>query len=161
MTLNHLKRKIIGSFSLLALYSPITYAQDDVIDWQPCLQEVSPHFSCGTLAVPLDHSVTTPQAFYQMGHKPIETIDIALMRYSERGDKDKHGSILFNPGGPGGSGVDFVAALGPYFISEELRQTYDLIGFDPRGTHRSQRLQCLNADLNDVNAFFPHPLFPN
>ena len=47
------------------------------------------------------------------------------------------GSLFLNPGGPGGSGVDFVAFAGRSPIFKALRKRFDLIGFDPRGTNRS------------------------
>ena len=42
------------------------------------------------------------------------------------------GPVLINPGGPGGSGVDFVAAAGP-LLSTIIGPEFDIIGFDPRG----------------------------
>ena len=50
-------------------------------------------------------------------------------------DPAYRGPILINPGGPGGSGVDFALALG------SLPQTlfgadFDVIGFDPRGKYQ-------------------------
>lgn len=42
------------------------------------------------------------------------------------------GPVLFNPGGPGGSGVDFVLTRGDNF-STILGPYFDIVGFDPRG----------------------------
>lgn len=72
--------------------------------------------------VPLNYSVPTgPSAI------------IALIRKkSTVATKDYRGPILFNPGGPGASGVDFVRGRGELF-SKILGPQFDIVGFDPRG----------------------------
>ena len=52
---------------------------------------------------------------------------------------DYLGPILLNPGGPGFGGVDFVLGSLPVLRSF-LGPQYDLVGFDPRGAFRFQRL---------------------
>lgn len=47
------------------------------------------------------------------------------------------GPILFNPGGPGGSGVDLVMGLAGDLLSTIVGPEFDVVGFDPRGTHVS------------------------
>jgi pimeloyl-ACP methyl ester carboxylesterase len=42
------------------------------------------------------------------------------------------GPILFNPGGPGGSGVDLIARDGK-LLSAVVGPQFDVLGFDPRG----------------------------
>jgi pimeloyl-ACP methyl ester carboxylesterase len=42
------------------------------------------------------------------------------------------GPILFNPGAPGNSGVDFVRDAGASYLTL-FGGTFDIIGFDPRG----------------------------
>lgn len=46
------------------------------------------------------------------------------------------GPILFNPGGPGGSGVDFINRLGD-LLAQVVGEEFDVVGFDPRGIARS------------------------
>ena len=48
--------------------------------------------------------------------------------------KKYKGPILFNPGGPGGSGVDLILLAGGLFRTI-LGDGFDLVGFDPRGTY--------------------------
>jgi pimeloyl-ACP methyl ester carboxylesterase len=51
------------------------------------------------------------------------------------------GPILFNPGGPGGSGVELVLNRGRRLASV-LGPQFDIVGFDPRGKYQSQDLCC-------------------
>ena len=95
--------------------------QHDTIKWVSCEQNGSLPLTCGTLTVPLDYSDPTSN----------ETLDLALVRVSAV-KQPKKGSILFNPGGPGISGRDWI--VGPY-AEDQLVATggaYDLIGFDTR-----------------------------
>ncbi|MET9743873.1 alpha/beta fold hydrolase, partial [Streptomyces sp. NPDC006422] len=69
------------------------------------------------------------------------TIDLALIRSTARGDRgERIGSLLFNFGGPGGSGVDLLPAFAPQY--SKLRERYDLVSFDPRGVSQSRGLRC-------------------
>ncbi|TDD11465.1 alpha/beta hydrolase [Nonomuraea diastatica] len=82
---------------------------------------------CGTIKVPLDHA--DPGG---------EKIDLALIRMKATGDR--LGSLVFNFGGPGASGVDTLALAGRAFAG--LNQRYDLVSFDPRGVERSAGVTC-------------------
>ncbi|MEQ4717412.1 alpha/beta hydrolase [Nonomuraea sp. B19D2] len=82
---------------------------------------------CGKLQVPLDHA------------KPDgEKIDLALIRVKATGDR--LGSLVFNFGGPGASGVDTLAQASRAFGN--LGTRYDLVSFDPRGVERSSGVKC-------------------
>jgi pimeloyl-ACP methyl ester carboxylesterase len=92
---------------------------------------------CSTLRVPLDHD--DPDG---------EQIDIALARSAATGPAvDRVGSLVFNPGGPGGSGIDSLGFI-PLTMSPEILQRFDLVSFDPRGVGASTALACDN-DLDD------------
>ncbi|MFC8837057.1 alpha/beta hydrolase [Streptomyces griseoincarnatus] len=103
------------------------------IDWGHCeATEDGPApgdaWRCATLEVPLDWS------------KPDgETIDLALIRAEATGD-DRIGSLLFNFGGPGGSGVSTLPAYAD--MAADLRERYDLVSWDPRGTGASGGVRC-------------------
>src|SRR5688500_9468094 len=85
------------------------------IAWAPCEEE--PSAECGTLAVPIDWS--RPDG---------PTVDIALARRKATDPAARIGSLLINPGGPGGSGVE--AAYGaPGFFTPELQRRFDIVGF--------------------------------
>ncbi|KAL0580849.1 hypothetical protein V5O48_001141 [Marasmius crinis-equi] len=97
------------------------------LKWVPCY---SGEYQCTRLQVPLDY------------HNPDDgrTAAIAIVRLPANVSSDSpdyRGPILFNPGGPGGSGVDLIGKLrGPSF-RKVLGPQFDLVGFDPRGVQRS------------------------
>jgi pimeloyl-ACP methyl ester carboxylesterase len=68
------------------------------------------------------------------------TIELAIARH--RATSSRLGSLLVNPGGPGGSGYDFVAQSAQYVVTPDVLAHYDLIGFDPRGVGRSTPVVC-------------------
>ena len=83
-------------------------------------------------------------------------ITLALTRLPAGDPGRKIGSLFINPGGPGGSGVEFVQGAGPFLYSDEVRARFDLVGFDPRGIIGSTPLRCYEtfdealADLRPV-----------
>jgi pimeloyl-ACP methyl ester carboxylesterase len=95
------------------------------VDWAPC--QADPELFCGTLRVPLD---------YRNPRGP--TLALAAIKAPATGRK--RGSIFANPGGPGGSGVDFVQQAKALFT--QLRESFDIVSFDPRGTGRSSEVAC-------------------
>jgi pimeloyl-ACP methyl ester carboxylesterase len=101
------------------------------INWTPCYQELGFPFECGTVHVPLDYD-----------NPGLATVVISLVRLPATDPANKIGTLFFNPGGPGGSGVDFVLSAGPYLYSAEVRARFDIVGFDPRGIARSTALRC-------------------
>ena len=108
------------------------YAQE--IDWKSCRQD----FQCATLAVPIDYTNLSTGTF-----------EIALLKYEARTSK-KLGSLIVNPGGPGGSGVDYAYAA-EYIFSPAILDRYDIVGFDPRGVSRSAPIRCLTDKELDAN----------
>ena len=103
------------------------------VDWRPCFKAKGA-FECARVEVPLDYD------------KPNGTkISIALTRLPAADPSQRIGSLFLNPGGPGGSGVDFVVGAGPSLFTEEVRDRFDLVGFDPRGIARSTPLRCFRS----------------
>jgi pimeloyl-ACP methyl ester carboxylesterase len=103
------------------------------VAWEPCAGGVQ----CATLAVPLDRA------------KPDgETIELALARRPAGGNSK--GVLLTNPGGPGGSGVEFLRNADAFF-SDELLDTFDIVAWDPRGVGDSAPVRCLE-NLDDYYA---------
>lgn len=108
------------------------YSQN--LDWQPCEEYRSAQ--CATLVVP--RVWNDPSA---------GDISLAMLRIPATGEKK--GSLLMNPGGPGGSGVSFVGESSASIVSEGVRSSYDLIGFDPRGVASSTGIRCLTDAETD------------
>jgi pimeloyl-ACP methyl ester carboxylesterase len=112
------------------------------IDWTSC--EGLPAFDCATMDVPLDYD------------KPGgDQISLALIRRPADDPSARIGSLLVNPGGPGGSGVGFVAGLGDFLFTPEVRASFDLIGFDPRGIAGSTQLQCFETAEDQLAVLAP------
>ena len=87
-------------------------------------------------AVPLDHD--DPDG---------ATIDIAVARVPATDPDERIGSLVFNPGGPGGSGIDFVSSAA-VAVPAEISERFDLVGFDPRGVGASTAVDC-DVEIDD------------
>ena len=97
------------------------------VRWRKCGKP----FECAKVRVPLDHD------------KPRRgSVELALIRLKAPSAKTRVGSLIVNPGGPGGSGVDFVRHGGVETIPAELRARFDIVGFDPRGVGKSNPVSC-------------------
>lgn len=85
------------------------------------------------------------------------TMEISLIRVRSTSQRDRIGSLVVNPGGPGGSGVDLAVYLSRGLPIEILRR-FDLVGFDPRGVSRSDPVKCISdADLDATFGAEPDP----
>ncbi|MEU5185902.1 alpha/beta hydrolase [Streptomyces klenkii] len=94
-------------------------------------------WECAKLPVPLDYA------------KPGgETIELAVIRAKARDKGKRLGSLVFNFGGPGGSGVATLPGLAPSY--DKLRDRYDLVSFDPRGVGDSAAVRCLGDKETDA-----------
>ena len=109
----------------------------DPIEWSTCDEYPEEDLDCGVLEVPLDYSDLEG-----------ETLEIALIRIPATSSKPK-GVMLSNPGGPGGSGVDFVSNWSVELVENLGLEDFDIVGFDPRGVGRSGGLSCLSDQQND------------
>jgi pimeloyl-ACP methyl ester carboxylesterase len=107
-----------------------------VMRWDPCGNGMQ----CTVARAPMDWA------------NPADAdIELALVRSPASGAK--LGSLLVNPGGPGGSGYDFVLDSVDYATSDRLQARYDIVGFDPRGVGRSSAVSCYDdpAFLDEFN----------
>jgi len=70
-------------------------------------------------------------------------IELALKRAPANGSEAQRiGSLITNPGGPGGSGLEFVDYVADGIVSDEVRASFDIVGFDPRGVGESTPISC-------------------
>jgi pimeloyl-ACP methyl ester carboxylesterase len=107
------------------------------IDWQPC--DDGSGLDCATLDVPLDYK-----------HPDGKTITLGLDRIPARKPSERIGSLLVNPGGPGGSGVDFIK--GGVAFSDDVLDKFDIVGFDPRGVGESNEVPCAKTTIDALRA---------
>ncbi|MEV1023960.1 alpha/beta hydrolase [Streptomyces sp. NPDC050264] len=104
-------------------------------------------WQCATMKAPLN-----------WGDPKGKTIGLALIRAKASGDKDRRiGSLVFNFGGPGGSGVTTLPAFGTDYA--QLRTRYDLVSFDPRGVGRSAGIEC--EDDEELDEYFQQDSTPD
>jgi pimeloyl-ACP methyl ester carboxylesterase len=104
------------------------------VDWRPCAKRTF----CADIIVPMDWA--NPAG---------ETISIATA-YRRAENAKPIGSLLFNPGGPGSSGYDWMADSIDYIGTPELRANYNIVGFDPRGVQNSApAIKCLSSSEMD------------
>lgn len=119
------------------------------LDWGSCASyatsdaDVSaysnPALKCARLTVPMDYA--QPDG---------ATITLAVVRQQATGDRI--GSVVFNPGGPGASGVSIVATIAQYGVDPRLAQRFDFVGFDPRGVGASTpSIACQTDAQQDAN----------
>jgi len=115
-------------------------ARTPSIAWAPCAEDK--RVQCGTMTVPADWA-------NPLG--PAVTLTIARLPAAD--PASRIGALLVNPGGPGGSAVDFTFGAMKFF-GAEVRKRFDIVGMDPRGVGRSTPVICAQ-DLVDAR---PSPL---
>jgi pimeloyl-ACP methyl ester carboxylesterase len=113
---------------------------DQKVSWSGC---GSAH--CAWITVPVDYA------------KPDgATTRLRAVVHPAEGGKAKR-SILVNPGGPGGSAVDFASTMSSAF-GTDVRKMYDIVGVDPRGVAESTPLTCLpDKEFDEFTEVDPDP----
>ena len=115
-------------FSALAEY------EQQRLSWSECYDD----FDCAELRVPIDYNDLS-----------VGTFRLSLLRAAAKDQDRRLGSIVVNPGGPGGSGVDYAYAA-EFVFSPEIIERYDIVGFDPRGVAESEPIYCYtDEELNE------------
>ncbi|TJZ42827.1 alpha/beta hydrolase [Streptomyces piniterrae] len=101
---------------------------DQKLSWHPCGEA---GFECATMKAPLDYA------------KPSADTDLklAVARKKATGPGSRIGSLLVNPGGPGGSAIEYLQQYAPQPAA--VRARYDMVAIDPRGVGRSEPVRCL------------------
>jgi pimeloyl-ACP methyl ester carboxylesterase len=107
-------------------------------EWSAC--EVARRAECAEMRVPLD---------WEDPSGP--TITLALARTRATGDRI--GALLTNPGGPGGSGLEY---LGHEPFGAGISARFDVVSWDPRGVGASTALSC-GSDVAALHALDPAP----
>jgi pimeloyl-ACP methyl ester carboxylesterase len=120
------------------------------LDWRPCGASLGP-FLCATADVPTDYD-----------HPAGPKTRLALTKLPASGAPDERlGTLFTNPGGPGGSGVDFVQGAAALIYAPQVLARYDVLGFDPRGVARSDPATCFQTQEQELASPLletPYPL---
>ena len=116
-------------------FSALTEYEQQKLDWSSCYD----YFDCAELRVPIDYDDLS-----------VGTFRISVLRAAAKDQDNRLGSIVVNPGGPGGSGVDY-AYNADYIFSPDITDVYDVVGFDPRGVAMSEPISCFTPEEIDEN----------
>ena len=102
------------------------YSQKPI--WKNC--EENTKARCGNIQVPLNWD------------KPSEGAINISVAINPAKNPESAPYLLMNPGGPGASGRDWVTQYISSFGTANLRNTYNVVGFDPRGIGKSTPIKC-------------------
>jgi pimeloyl-ACP methyl ester carboxylesterase len=110
-------------------------AKKEGIDWAACPADwgLAVPVQCGWVTVPIDYT------------KPFgDTIKLAVDRAVAKGTPaERQGALVYNPGGPGGSGLRFpLRSTTSSALWVNTAKAYDFVGFDPRGVGHSAPISC-------------------
>lgn len=111
--------------------------------WSSC----GGRLQCASLEVPLDHEDPSGSMI---------TLAVAMLPATD--PEARIGVLVTNPGGPGGSGIDFLDNGGPF--TDDIARRFDIVSWDPRGVGRTEPLDCgeqlaesfLTVDLAPIDA---------
>lgn len=102
------------------------YAQR--LDWVPC----EGHFECAWLVVPVSYASPDGKRFA-----------LPVIRLPAAGPGQRIGALVVNPGGPGGSGLQYALQARNGEFTPAVLDRFDIVGFDPRGVGGSYpALRC-------------------
>lgn len=114
------------------------------LSWTACPDNA--RHRCTTMQVPVDYTKPAGDRF-----------TLALRKAPATDPSKRLGSLVINPGGPGGSGVEY-AQYASFVFSPAVRAAYDVVGFDPRGIGASSPVRCLsNSDMDLLFSADPTP----
>lgn len=100
------------------------------LDWSDCGDGV---YQCSPAQVPLDYR-----------HPDGLQVTLQLRRWPAAKPDSRIGTLFIYAGGPGSSGWDWVQSFATSAV-QEIRDRFDIVGYDPRGVHRSQPVSCLDG----------------
>lgn len=94
------------------------------LEWSRCSDQMPAELECAQLQVPMDYAAPDGP-----------TITLGVTRVKATDPAKRIGSLVINPGGPGGRGSDIITAqaMNNWPITPRLHESFDLVGLDPRG----------------------------
>ncbi|KAL5432736.1 hypothetical protein PMIN06_011914 [Paraphaeosphaeria minitans] len=153
---------IISSSLASALPHGTNKSSESTLEWAPCkldfpkttTDKIAGPIDCATLQVPLDYTDLASNN---------NNLQLQLSRHAATKEPFK-GTIIFNPGGPGGSGVEEVDTTGHIYRDEVFNRQYNIVGFDTRGTGRTIPFACDPTKGSNMTTNFTsnaHPIKNN
>lgn len=109
------------------------------IAWTPCGASANKPLECSSIEVPMDH-------FGKNSGDKKFTIPLIRLR-----GKNAKKNVLWNPGGPGGSGIQGLAEVG-VLLNMIIGDEFNIISFDPRAVESSSPPGKCYASVNLRNA---------
>jgi len=106
----------------------------DALDWQRCGHGLE----CSRLDVPVAYSAPDGAQ-----------VSVALIRAPARRPAERVGTLVVNFGGPGDAATETLPlAIGRF--PAEIRDRFDIVGFDPRGTGGTRAIDCIDDKTTDA-----------
>ncbi len=118
---------------------PVTLAQyyAQRLDWRPC----DKYFECARLLVPFDYARPAWRRF---------SLPVIKLPAADAVPGGRIGALVINPGGPGGSGVDYALSARTGEFTPAVLDRFDIVGFDPRGVGGSEpAVRCMSGPQLD------------
>ncbi|KAF6822341.1 tap domain protein [Colletotrichum plurivorum] len=161
MANNTMLRVILAIFALASVAAaamipqPVGPTQQDItapLTWTACPTDIRPfrgvnasqQLQCANISVPLNHNDAN-------GPK----IQLGIVKLPVAAGGTRKGNLFVNPGGPGGAASSMVLAMAArrIYISDAVRQNFDIIGMDPRGVGLSTPQKCDTNLANQPSEF--------
>jgi pimeloyl-ACP methyl ester carboxylesterase len=112
-------------------------AVSDSIPWGEC-SPPGEGLQCARIRVPLDWDRPNGR-----------TINLAVIRHLASKPDQRIGTLFINPGGPGDTGVGLVSG-DPEGVDAFGDGRFDVVSWDPRGTHASTRVRCFRNQRSEA-----------
>lgn len=155
----------------LELGEDLVKLEEQEIAWISCDPNIFPEV-LNELLLPLEDRLECATLLAPLDWKSpgLDTINLGILRVKAGDESKRKGAIFINPGGPGGDGLSFGALLGLVFATNggadlgfgsaapeqlgQVSESYDIIGFSPRGVGGSFQMFCgSNKLLPDSNFY--------
>ncbi len=114
--------------------------------WKRCSEQLPAELECAQMQTPMDYAAPDGP-----------TVTLTMTRLKATDPEKRIGSLIINPGGPGGAGSDILIAqaVNGWPITPKLHEYFDLVGLDPRGVGLSTPVQCDPEIWNEGGTLFP------
>ncbi|KAK7183239.1 hypothetical protein DPSP01_011816 [Paraphaeosphaeria sporulosa] len=139
-----------------------TNPSDRTLAWAPCDLDF-PKITVDRITGPIDYATLEVPLHYTVLSSINSTLELQLIRHAATKEPFK-GTVIFSPGGPGGSGIEQVATTGHLYRDEVFNGQCNVVGFDTRGTGRTIRFAFDPTKGSNVTTSFTsnaHPIRNN